>query len=393
MKKLLSTAMLAGTVLLSANAFAADLTVGVSWSNFQEERWKTDEAAIKAALDAAGADYISADAQSNPSKQLADIESLIARGADALIVLAQDSASIGPAVQLALNEGIPVVGYDRLIEDPNAYYITFNNKEVGRLQAEAVFAQQPKGNYVFIKGAPTDPNANILHEGQLEILQAAIDSGAINVVGEAYTDSWQPAIAQRNMEQFLTAADNKVDAVVASNDGTAGGVVAALSAQGMQGIPVSGQDGDHAALNRVALGTQTVSVWKDARLLGQRAAEIAVDPGAHGRHVAALARVGAAGQRLRALQRLRHRLVDARLHRLGQHRRLEDPAHDEVGGTGERRLDLRDWVALEAERHGVGALQRLDVLGVGGAERRAARIGLSLHDLAFRHPGRPHPRA
>ncbi|MEQ8285854.1 D-xylose ABC transporter substrate-binding protein [Thalassospira sp.] len=277
MKKLLSTAMLAGTVLLSANAFAADLTVGVSWSNFQEERWKTDEAAIKAALEAAGAEYISADAQSSPSKQLADIESLIARGANALIVLAQDSSSIGPAVELALNEGIPVVGYDRLIEDKNAYYITFNNKEVGRLQAEAVFAAQPKGNYVFIKGAPTDPNANLLHEGQLEILQSAIDSGDIKVVGEAYTDSWQPAIAQRNMEQFLTAADNKVDAVVASNDGTAGGVVAALSAQGMQGIPVSGQDGDFAALNRVAQGTQTVSVWKDARLLGKRAAEIAVD--------------------------------------------------------------------------------------------------------------------
>ncbi|NIZ02993.1 D-xylose ABC transporter substrate-binding protein [Thalassospira lucentensis] len=277
MKKLLSTAMLAGTVLMSANAFAADLTVGVSWSNFQEERWKTDEAAIKSALHAAGAEYISADAQSSPSKQLSDIESLIARGADAIIVLAQDSSSIGPAVTKALNEGIPVVGYDRLIEDSDAYYITFNNKEVGRLQAEAVFAKQPKGNYVFIKGAPTDPNANILHEGQLEVLQDAIDSGDIKVVGEAYTESWQPAIAQRNMEQFLTAADNKVDAVVASNDGTAGGAVAALSAQGMQGIPVSGQDGDHAALNRVAQGTQTVSVWKDARLLGKRAAEIAVE--------------------------------------------------------------------------------------------------------------------
>ncbi|HBU98516.1 substrate-binding domain-containing protein, partial [Thalassospira lucentensis] len=120
MKKLLSTAMLAGTVLMSANAFAADLTVGVSWSNFQEERWKTDEAAIKAALEAAGAEYISADAQSSPSKQLSDIESLIARGANALIVLAQDSSSIGPAVTKATNEGIPVVGYDRLIEDASA---------------------------------------------------------------------------------------------------------------------------------------------------------------------------------------------------------------------------------------------------------------------------------
>ena len=133
-----------------------------------------------------------------------------------------------------------------------------------------------KGNYVFIKGSPQDPNADFLHGGQLEVLKAAIDSGDIKVVGSQYTDGWLPANAQRNMEQILTKIDNKVDAVVASNDGTAGGVVAALSAQGLEGLPVSGQDGDHAALNRVALGTQTVSVWKDARALGKAAAEIAV---------------------------------------------------------------------------------------------------------------------
>lgn len=258
-------------------ASAADVVVGVSWSNFQEERWKTDEAAIKAALEAAGAEYISADAQSSTAKQLSDVESLIARGATALIILAQDASAITPAIRQAAAEGIPVVGYDRLIEDPDAFYITFDNVEVGRMQARAVFAAQAKGNYVFIKGSPQDPNADFLHGGQLEVLQAAIDSGDITVVGNQYTDGWLPANAQRNMEQILTANDNKVDAVVASNDGTAGGVVAALTAQGLEGLPVSGQDGDHAALNRVALGTQTVSVWKDARDLGKRAAEIAVE--------------------------------------------------------------------------------------------------------------------
>lgn len=253
------------------------ITVGVSWSNFQEERWKTDEAAIVAALEAAGATYISADAQSSSAKQLSDVESLIAQGADALIILAQDAAAIGPAVDAADAEGIPVVAYDRLIEDDRAFYLTFDNVEVGRMQARAVFAAQPTGNYVMIKGSPTDPNADFLRGGQQEILQDAIDSGAITIVDEAYTDGWLPANAQRNMEQILTANDNMVDAVVASNDGTAGGTVAALTAQGMEGIPVSGQDGDHAALNRVALGTQTVSVWKDARELGREAAEIAVE--------------------------------------------------------------------------------------------------------------------
>ncbi len=266
----------ASALVMAGSAFAQDISVGVSWSNFQEERWKTDEAAIKGALDAAGAAYVSADAQSSSAKQLSDVESLIAQGVDALIILAQDASAIGPAVQAAADEGIPVVAYDRLIEDPRAYYLTFDNVEVGRMQARAVFAAQPEGNYVMIKGSAQDPNADFLRGGQQEIIQAAVDSGAITIVGEAYTDGWLPANAQRNMEQILTANDNAVDAVVASNDGTAGGVVAALTAQGMEGIPVSGQDGDHAALNRVALGTQTVSVWKDARELGKAAGEIAV---------------------------------------------------------------------------------------------------------------------
>jgi D-xylose transport system substrate-binding protein len=111
----------------------------------------------------------------------------------------------------------------------------------------------------------------------MEVLKKAIDSGKIKNVGEAYTDQWLPSVAQKNMEQFLTKNNNKVDAVVAANDGTAGGVVAALDAQGLAGsVPVSGQDADKAALNRIALGTQTVSVWKDSRELGKRAAEIAL---------------------------------------------------------------------------------------------------------------------
>ena len=273
------TAILAGLTLslsLSTAALAEGKTIGVSWSNFQEERWKTDEAAIKAQIEADGNKYISADAQSSASKQLTDVESLISQGANALIILAQDSSAIGPAVEKAVAEGIPVVGYDRLIENQDAFYLTFDNKEVGRLQAKAVFDVKPEGNYVFIKGSSADPNADFLFAGQMEVLKEAVDSGKVKNVGEAYTDGWLPANAQRNMEQFLTANDNKVDAVVASNDGTAGGAIAALEAQGLAGsVPVSGQDADHAALNRIALGTQTVSVWKDSRDLGKAAAQIA----------------------------------------------------------------------------------------------------------------------
>ena len=252
--------------------------VGVSWNNYNEERWaKWDEPDIRAAIEEAGGTYISTDAGSSAEQQLADVEQLIAQGADALIILAQDGTAIKPAVASALEQGIPVIAYDRLIEDAGALYITFDNVEVGRMQARAIFALVPEGNYVFIKGNSADANADFLRGGQQEILEEALDSGAIVNVGEMYTDNWDPAVAQTNMEQILTQNDNMVDAVVASNDGTAGGVVTALAAQGLAGIvPVSGQDGDAAALNRIALGTQTVSVWKDARELGRAAGEAAV---------------------------------------------------------------------------------------------------------------------
>ena len=142
------------------------------------------------------------------------------------------------------------------------------------MQARAVFGAVPKGNYVIIKGNKADANADFLRSGMDEIIKAAVTSGDIKIVGETYTDNWDPAKAQTEMEQFLTANSNKVDAVLSENDGMAGGVVAALTAQGLAGkVPVSGQDGDAAALNRVALGTQTVDVWKDARLLGKAAGD------------------------------------------------------------------------------------------------------------------------
>jgi D-xylose transport system substrate-binding protein len=254
-----------------------NLTVGVSWNNFNEPRWANfDEPAIQEALQTCGAKYISTDAGSSAEQQLADVENLISQGANAIIILAQDGEAILPAVQSALDQGIPVIAYDRLIENPDSLYVTFDNVEIGRLQAQSIMEQVPKGNYVFIKGNSTDANADFLRSGQEEVLKDAIDSGDIKNVGETYTDNWDPALAQTEMEQFLTDNNNNVDAVLAENDGMAGGVVAALEAQGLAGsVAVSGQDGDVAGLNRVALGTQTVDVWKDARELGKAAGESA----------------------------------------------------------------------------------------------------------------------
>ena len=225
-----------------------------------------------------GAKYISADAQGSPTKQLTDVESLISKGANVLIILAMDSEAILPAIKKATDEGIPVIAYDREIESPSALYHHLRQRRRrppdGQGDPEAA---KPAGNYAFIKGDKGDPNANFLFSGITEVLKPAMDAGKIKNVGESYTDGWKPDNAQKNMEQILTKNNNKVDAVVCENDGMAGGVVAALTAQGLAGsVPVSGQDGDHAAINRIALGTQTVSIWKDSRDLGKLAGEIAV---------------------------------------------------------------------------------------------------------------------
>ena len=264
-------------VFLSIGATAGETArIGVSWSNFQEERWKIDEAALESTLEASGARVFSTDAQSSTEKQLADLENLLARQVDVLIVVAHDAATLGPFLARARAAGVPVVAYDRLIDAPDVFYLSFDNRRVGRLQAEQILAVKPRGRFVYIKGSPQDPNTEFVHAGQRDALASPIASGAVEIVGDQYVEGWLPEIAQRVMEQLLARNRGEVDAVVCSNDAMAGGVAAALAAQGISGVPISGQDGDVAALNRIARGLQTVSVWKDSRVLGRKAAEVSL---------------------------------------------------------------------------------------------------------------------
>ncbi len=274
MRKILTLAAVLATSV-SSYATAEGKTIAVSWKTFQEERWKTDEAAIKAVVESAGNSYISTDAQGSAQKQAADIDSLISQNPDVILVVAFDNDAILPSIQAISDAGIPSIAYDVQFEDPNALYITFDNVGVGRIIAQEIQNVKPEGNYAFIKGDKGDPNATFLFQGMMEVLDAGISSGKIVNVCETFTDGWKPDNAQKNMEQCLTSTDNNVDAVLSENDGMASGVVAALEAQGMAGIPVGGQDGDLAAINRVALGTQTVSVWKNAIDLGTVAAQAA----------------------------------------------------------------------------------------------------------------------
>lgn len=258
-------------------AHAATKRIGVSWRHFQEERWRIDEAGIKSVLDKEGYTYVSADAQADPQKQLTDVENLIASGVDALIICAQDSKAILPALDRAKAAGIPVIAYDAPIDSADALFVSFNNVAVGHLMAEAMVKVKPSGNWVLIEGDASHPIVRIFRAGQMEVLKPLIDKGAIKIVAQQNIPNWAPDVAQSTMEQILTQQNNKVDAVLAMNDGMAGGVAAALASQNMLGIPLSGQDGDKAALNRIAKGQQTVSIWKNSMLLGEAAAKAAIE--------------------------------------------------------------------------------------------------------------------
>jgi D-xylose transport system substrate-binding protein len=249
--------------------------IGVSWARFQEERWKSDEAALKARLEQLGHTLLTADARGSVERQAADIEGLLARGVKVLLVVGQDTAAVIPAVERALAEGVPVIAYERQIKHPGVTYIGFDPVLVGEAQARALLKVQPEGNYVLIKGGQQDQYAHGTYQGQMNVITDAVDTGQIKIIAEQWTTDWKPEVAQSNMENIITAHGDAIDAVLCSNDGMASGVAAALEQAGMLGLPLSGQDGDIAAVNRIARGAQTMTAWKDVRVLGRAAAELA----------------------------------------------------------------------------------------------------------------------
>jgi D-xylose transport system substrate-binding protein len=261
----------------------SDCFVGVSWNNFQQPRWAAkDKPNLQATVEEGGGTYTDADANLDTEQQLTDVESMIGQGIDVLVLLAQDTTVVQPALDAAAEADVPVIAYDRLIEDESVLYITFDNVGVGRAEAEAMFEAVPEGTYVLIKGDPGDPNAStFLPQGWDEAgLQEKIDNGEIEIFADQFTDAWDTQTAQDNMEAIIDDANDQgveIDAVLAENDSTALGVVAALQAKSYDPIPVSGQDGDTANLQNVAKGLQYVDVWKDANELGKVAGAAALE--------------------------------------------------------------------------------------------------------------------
>jgi D-xylose transport system substrate-binding protein len=261
-----------------ASAGGGDCKVGVAWATFQEPRYgQRDEPGIKKAIEDGGGEYVSGgDAQNKAETQASQIATLLGSEIDVLVLNAVDPTAVMPSLQDAIDADIPVIAYDRELESDKVLFLTHDNVLVGHMIAEEVTKVQGTGNYVIIKGDETQTNPIFLREGMEEVLKPLVDSGDITVVAEEFTDDWTSENAQTNMENILTAHPD-IQAVLSQNDNMATGVTAALGGNADGKVKIGGQDGDPIALNRVALGTQVVSVWKDATELGTEAGKAALE--------------------------------------------------------------------------------------------------------------------
>ena len=260
-------------------AKGAKIKIGLSFSDFATERWPVEQALLTKLGYDKGAQVISQVANHDEKLQNDQIENMVLQGVNALIIVAENGDSTATAAAAAHDAGVKVIAYDRLIKTPKIdAYISFDNTEVGRQQAQGVLKVKNSGNFVLLGGSPTDNNAILFRNGQMEILKPLIDKGQIKVVADQWVENWEPSNATKTMENILTAINNKVDAVVASNDGTALGALQAMQAQGLAGkVPISGQDATAAGSKSIVEGGLTMTVFKDVRKLSPLAIDLAID--------------------------------------------------------------------------------------------------------------------
>lgn len=254
------------------------LKIGFSMATLKEERWKRDHDLFEQHCKELQVECMITIADNKSDKQANDVDNLLTQGIDVLVIAPQDATQAASMVQKAKNQGVPVISYDRLINSDNLdLYVSHQVPVIGKMQAEYALKNAPTGNYIMVYGASTDNNAVIMSKAQLEVLKPAVDKGDIKIVQDNFTTDWKPEEALKNVENALTQNKNQIVAVVASNDGTAGGAIEALRTQGLTGkVIVTGQDAELAALRRIANGTQSMTVYKPLQPLAYGAVELAI---------------------------------------------------------------------------------------------------------------------
>ncbi len=270
-----------------ASQVSGKAKIGLSFSDFATERWKGENDLMTKLLTEKGYEVLSQQANHDVKLQNDQIDTMVSQGAKALIIIAEDGDAAVTSVDKAAKAGVKVIAYDRLIKSPNiSAYISFNNTEVGRQEALGVmkalnfdggkWTTANPAKIFMMGGSPTDNNAILVRQGQMEVVKPYVDKGVAKIVADQWVDNWDATNAHNIMENVLTSQKNQIDAVVASNDGTALGALQALKAQGLAGkVPISGQDATADGANSIVKGEQTVSVYKDTRLLSPLAVDLA----------------------------------------------------------------------------------------------------------------------
>ncbi|HEV2915135.1 MAG TPA: D-xylose ABC transporter substrate-binding protein [Pyrinomonadaceae bacterium] len=254
------------------------IRIGLSMDTLKEERWQRDRELFVKAAEALGAEVLVQAANGDDRLQTQQAENLLTQGVNVLVVVPHNGEVAASIVDSAKRQNVPVISYDRLIRNSDVdLYLSYDNVRVGEMQAKYLLDHQPKGNYILIGGAPTDNNARLLREGQKKVLQPVIDRGDVKIVADQWAKEWQASEALKHTENALTQNNNNVQAVLVSNDGTAGGVIQALEKQSLVGkVWVTGMDADLPALQRIVEGKQSMTIYKPIAPLAQRAAEAAV---------------------------------------------------------------------------------------------------------------------
>ncbi len=256
------------------------IKIGFSMDTLKEERWQRDKQLVEQHAREIGAELIVAVANSDDKVQINQAENLLTQQVDVLIVAPHNGEIAAQIVESAHRQGVPVISYDRLIKNSDVdFYVSHQVVKIGEMQARYLLEHVNKkpANFVIVGGSPTDNNALLLHQGQMNVLQPAVASGAVKIVKDDYAREWQASAALNIVENALTQANNQVDAVVASNDGTARGAVQALEGQSLAGrVLVSGQDADLASLQYIVQGKQTMTVYKPLQPLAYGAVDAAI---------------------------------------------------------------------------------------------------------------------
>jgi D-xylose transport system substrate-binding protein len=252
--------------------------IGFAMDTVKEERWQRDHDAFEAHCKEINVECVITVADNKSDKQANDVDNLLTQGVDALVIAPHDATQAASMVDKAKAQGIPVISYDRLINsDKIDLYVSHQVPVIGQRIAEYALQHQPTGNYVMVYGASTDNNAHIMKKAELDVLQPAIDSGKIHKVAEQFINDWKPELALNFAENALTQNNDKIDAFVVSNDGMAGGVISALEKRGLAGkILVTGQDAGIEALQNIAEGKQSMTVYKPIIPLASQAVDAAV---------------------------------------------------------------------------------------------------------------------